>query len=295
MESHPLHRDVVAPARRPTGSVWPRLAIALLLVAPRTASAQFEFTGSWNSVGTEDISNDSLPVDYMGLPLNDEGRAKALSYSAATIGMVDHQCEGWPPTYLASGGFGLRITRELEPIKGTTVSYTIDAWSDRPQTVVWMDGRQASKYAVHTRSGFATGKWEGNTLVITTTHMHSGNVRKTGPPMSDQAVMTARYFRHGHVLTMVTILEDPAYWAEPLVWSRSYEASEAEVPPQGLSCITTFEGTTAGEVPHWLPGKNPFINEMTDKFPGIPNEVFLGYAETLYPEYRQKMKATQGR
>ena len=31
---------------------------------------------------------------------------------------------------------------------------------------IWMDGRpQPSKYAEHTRGGFTTGRWEGNTLV----------------------------------------------------------------------------------------------------------------------------------
>ena len=67
--------------------------------------------------------------------------------------------------------------------------------------------------------------------------------------------------------------------------------AEREMPPLVLACITTFEGTTPGEVPHWPPGKNPYINEMTKKF-GVPVEASLGYPETLYPQYRQKMKPT---
>ncbi|HEY9462561.1 MAG TPA: hypothetical protein VIR54_05690, partial [Vicinamibacterales bacterium] len=42
--------------------------------------SQFEFVGSWAPLGTEDVQNDSVPVDYLGLALTEEGRARALSY-----------------------------------------------------------------------------------------------------------------------------------------------------------------------------------------------------------------------
>jgi hypothetical protein len=303
MESHAMLCQLVG--RSPAAQVRAALPVrpvarAVVLVAvvlsiPRPALAQFEFTGSWTAVASEDFSNDSLPVDYMGLPLTEEGRARALSYSESRLAMVEHQCEAWPPTYLATGGFGLIVTRDTEPIKGATVSYTIGAWSDRVPTVIWMDGRpHPSTYALHTRSGFTTGRWEGNTLVTYTTHMKTGNLRKTGPPISDAATMTTRYFRHGNILTMLSVIEDPVYLTEPMVWTKSYQAAEAEIASQVLACITTFEGTTPGEVPHYHPDKNPFIDEMSKKF-GLPREVVLGYPETLYPEYRQKMKAASGR
>jgi hypothetical protein len=267
------------------------VVVAISAVTARPAFAQFEFTGSWTTLGTEDVSNDTLPVDYMGLPLTEEGRSRALAYQDSVLAMVEHQCEAWPPTYLATGGFPLKISREVEPIKGATISYTIGGWSDRLPTTIWMDGRpRPSKYAEHSRAGFTTGRWEGNTLVTVTTHMKAGNLRKTGPPLSDQATMTLRYTRYGNILTMVAFIEDPLYLAEPMVWSRSYEAAQMEIAPQVLACITTFEGTSAGSVPHWLPGKNPFTDEMTKKR-GVPRDAALGYPETLYPEYRQKMKA----
>jgi hypothetical protein len=42
-------------------------------------------------------------------------------------------------------------------------------------------------------------------------------------------------------------------------------------------------------VPHYLPGKNPFTEEMM-KYYGIPPEAAMGGAETMYPEYRDKIK-----
>ena len=44
-----------------------------------------------------------------------------------------------------------------------------------------------------------------------------------------------------------------------------------------------------GAVPHYLPGKSPFYGEFAKKF-GLPIEAAQGGAETMYPEYMQKMK-----
>ena len=70
--------------RHLVGRAAPVLVAALLTAATaRPADAQSELTGSWNQIATEDVSNDSVPVDYMGLPLTEEARAKALTYSEA--------------------------------------------------------------------------------------------------------------------------------------------------------------------------------------------------------------------
>ena len=55
------------------------------------------------------------------------------------------------------------------------------------------------------------------------------------------------------------------------------------------SCIVGDEGVPVGSVPHFLPGKNSFLNEMTELY-GIPAEAELGGAETMYPAYRDKIK-----
>ena len=57
----------------------------------------------------------------------------------------------------------------------------------------------------------------------------------------------------------------------------------------GPPCIQADEGPKEGEVPHYLPGKNPFVDEMTKVF-NIPAEAVLGGAETMYPEFRKRIK-----
>jgi hypothetical protein len=42
-------------------------------------------------------------------------------------------------------------------------------------------------------------------------------------------------------------------------------------------------------VPHHLPGANSVVAEFSKEY-GIPFEATRGGAETMYPEYRQKLK-----
>jgi len=44
-----------------------------------------------------------------------------------------------------------------------------------------------------------------------------------------------------------------------------------------------------GTVPHHLPGTNPNLQEYVDWY-GLPAEAARGGAETIYPEYQQKLE-----
>jgi hypothetical protein len=265
------------------------ITAALFLIACGTAAAQVEITGSWAARNHEFLTGDGLPVDFTGIPLNEEARIRALSYSESQLAMVERQCQGWPAFYLVQGPFGLKIWSDTDPIKGNVISYTIGAWEDRAPLTIWMDGRRhPSQYAEHTRAGFTTGMWERTTLVAYTTHMKAGFLRKTGAPSSDEATMTTRFYRHGDILTVMGIIEDPIYLSEPWILSRSFQLSTTPLSPIGPPCITTYEGSVGETAPHYLPEKNPFIDEMTTKF-GVPRDAALGKPETLYPEYRKKI------
>ena len=82
-----------------------RAVVALLfaVLAASKASAQFDFAASWAPIGSEDVQNDSLPVDYLGLALSDEARARALSYDESQKSMIERQCASWGAAYLVLG------------------------------------------------------------------------------------------------------------------------------------------------------------------------------------------------
>ena len=110
-----------------------------------------------------------------------------------------------------------------------------------------------------------------------------------GAASSDQATITTTFIRHGDMLTLALVMEDPTYLTEPYILTRSYMSTPTPVAVAGPPCIVGFEGVESGRVPHYLPGKNPFIDEM-DKIYHIPTEASLGGAETMYPAFRDKIK-----
>jgi len=269
-----------------------RAAFALLMVAlgAATASAQFDPGGSWAPLATEDVQNDSLPVDYLGLALTDEGRTRALAYDESQKSMIERQCQGWGAAYMVLGPFGLRMSSQVDPVTRGIVSYTIDPWEDWNGMTIWMDGRaHPSENALHTQAGFSTGRWEGGALAVHTTHMKAGFIRKTGVPLTDQATLDWRFFRHGDVLTVLLVARDPVYLAEPEIISKGFRLSQAPLDFRD-PCVTGFQPKEPGDsVPHYPPDKNPFIDEFM-KFYGLPREAVMGERETLYPEYRKTIK-----
>jgi hypothetical protein len=272
------------------------MVLTVLLVAAAPARAQLELSGSWAARNHEDgLERGAGPyaVDYTGLPLNDDAREKALSYSASQLGMIERQCGLYPPHYIALGPFGLKIWNETDPISGETIAWKIGAWEDRAATTIWMDGRpHPSANAPHERGGFTTGAWEGDTLVAYTTHMRAGVIRRNGVPNSDRATMTSYFFRNGDLLTLLIAVEDPVYLAEPFLISKSFQLDAGPIRPIGPPCVPGYEGQSGnGDVPHYLPGTNPSVDELT-KLYHIPRDAVLGGARTMYPEFRQTIRDT---
>ena len=265
----------------------------VLMMASVPAFAQIDLSGSWQAINHEDsMERGGGPylVDYAGLPFNENGRARALSYSQSQLSMPERICAFYTQFHMLLGPFGLKIWNETEPLNGRTIAWKIGAWEDKDTTTIWMDGRaHPSKNAPHEKAGFTTGEWEGDVLTTYTTHMPAGYIRRNGSPSSDQATMTLHFFRHGDMLTLAGLLEDPVNLAEPYIITRSYSLSLNTITPAAAPCLVGDEGPQQGVVPHYLPEKNPFIDELS-KLYGIPPEAALGGAETMYPDFRKKIK-----
>lgn len=277
------------------GVVTTRRVLALsclsVLLGLSPAHAEFELLGSWRNLNGAEFRIEIPPTDYTGVPLSEEGRLKALSYSASELSMTERQCQGWAFPYLLQGPFGLNITAQYDLQKQTVVAWIIGGWEDMGATYIWMDGRPPpSDLDLRERNGFTTGTWEGDTLVARTTHMKAGYMKRNGIALSDRATVTSRFFRHGDLLSLLMVVEDPVYLSAPYVMSGSWQMNAQRVNPSGPACVSTFEGADPTRVPHYLPEENPAADEMTRLF-GVPLEAAMGYPETLYPEYRSKTAA----
>lgn len=274
---------------------FPKLSLCLAMTCcvALPALAEIDLSGSWASINDEDAMERGAgpnPDDWAGLPLNAAGKAKALAFEQSTISMPERICWFQTQWHIAAGPFSLRMWAVPDPLTGRVQAWMIGAWETRAPMTIWMDGRpHPPKDAPHDQTGFTTGVWNGNELIATTTHMKSGYVRRNGAPISDEATIVTHFRRHGDMLTLTLFMVDPVYLTEPYIITRSYNLSTNPVSIGGPPCTQGDEGVPEGRVPHYLPGKNPMTNEMT-KIYGIPSEAEMGGAETMYPEYRDKIK-----
>ena len=88
---------------------------------------------------------------------------------------------------------------------------------------VWMDGRTAPADTPATPMGFSVGKWEGEVLVIETTHLSPGWLDGSGLPMSGEGTrIVERYEWSADRLSMdrTMTIYDP-YYTAPLVRHRA--------------------------------------------------------------------------
>jgi hypothetical protein len=152
-----------------------------------------------------------------------------------------------------------------------------------------MDGRsRPSEFAAHTWGGFSTAEFLGDMLKITTTHLKEDYYRRNGVPSSDLATLTQYWVRHGDYLTWITIAYDPVYLTEPMIRSSEYRlALNQQIPPYPCDVVEEVV-RPKGDVPHYMPGANPFLGEFAKKY-NLPTEVTMGGPDSMYPEAARKL------
>ena len=250
--------------------------------------AQADLSGQWTSRRHHEELPET-PADYSGVPINDAARLKADSWSASILTVPEFQCmpHGSDMMWNPPGASGnLRIWKEVDLDTEQVLAYHLLVYWMGMHRVIYMDGRpHPNEYAPHTWMGFSTGRWENNVLMIRTTHLKDRWLRRNGIPRSDKATLTERIVRHGDYLTWVSIVEDPVFLTEPFIRSVTYVYDPDRAPFPAFSCEVAEEiGRPAGEIPHYLPGMNPYITEFSSKF-DVPEEASRGGAETMYPEF----------
>ena len=260
--------------------------VVAALIAGVPASAQVGLSGVWTDRITEDSYERSggPPLgDYQGIPLNDAGRMKADSHDHSEWSLPEFQCRPHPAPYQWRALGAVRISEDIDPVSRELRAYhleylrSMDRW-------IYMDGRpHPPAWAPHSWSGFSTGTWDGNMLVVTTTHIKGAYLRRNGASFSDKATLMEYITRHGEYLLVTMILTDPVWLEEPFIQTTNYELD----PYTTLSYYpcTVSEENISKAVPHFLPGNNPNLGADD-----IPAPAARGGSETIYPEYRKQLK-----
>jgi hypothetical protein len=245
-----------------------------------------DFSGEWSELQHE-IGTTAEMHDYSGLPYNDAGRMRADTGDISDWSIPEFVCRPHPGVYNWYYGGGLRITKDIDPITRELVAYHVQFLrnTDRP---IYMDGRpHPPEWAPHTWAGFSTGKYDGNMLVVTTTHLRESYIRANTALFSEKAKVTEYLMLDGDLMTVTTLLDDPVYMEEPHIQSISYRRNLHQELPF-FPCTVGVENVQPG-FPHFLPGKNPYLEDAAAKR-GVPMEVLRGGKETMYPDYRERIR-----
>ena len=198
-------------------------------------------------------------------------------------GAPEYQCRPHSAPHQWRGLGRPRILKEQDPLtRGQGLSHPVHALARPP---VFMDGRpHPPAFAPHSWTGFSTGEWIGNTLKITSSHFKDGYLKRGGPQASDMYTMTEFITRHGELLTIVSVTDDPVYLG------RTVQSTTYQIDPTATVAMETCNGSAFAEnggsnrhhVPHFLPGENADARaEWLQTENWIPPQAALGGVKTI--------------
>jgi hypothetical protein len=186
--------------------------------------APIDLTGYWVSIITEDWRYRMVMPpkgDYLGIPLNAEGRKMAATWDPAKDQAAGQQCRSYGAANIMRIPERIHITwQDDETLKLETDSgmQTRLFYFKTPKTQGgdWQGVSRASWDIV--RSG--RNPVSGGSLKVVTTKMRPGYLRKNGAPYSANATLTEYFDRIDEpngvsYLVVTTTVEDPTYLASP--------------------------------------------------------------------------------
>ena len=185
------------------------------------------------------------------LPLTPEGKAKADRYVQVSTGTnytPGGYCVGggMPSSMLGSGGYPMEVIQRPEQI---TVIYEAH---NEVRRIYFGDRAPDPKTVWPERNGFSIGRWEGDTLIVETSHLVEQV--DTAYPHSDQARIVEEYRvseENGvRVLTATMTMTDPVFLTAPFTTEKKWQQV-----PNGH--VKTYECAE----PEWLDLLDRLMNE----------------------------------
>jgi hypothetical protein len=271
----------------------------LVVAVALPARAQINLVGEWTGRYHED-QGDRVPGDvqgdFTGVPMNDAARKYAEAFDVTRVAVLEHQCQPYNVAHIYRGPIQFRLWEEKDPATQEIIAYKVYSGTYQQYRTIWMDGRaHPPAYAPHTHMGFSTGQWHGDILTVDTTHIKKEFYRRSGVPSSDLTTLVEHWIRHDNVLSHVSIITDPVYLTEPYVTSEEFALMVRGNQNWLYNCEYVMEvPMDKNDVPFYLPGQNPFIEDYS-KLYGVPFEAVFGGAPATYPEYMPTVERLMNR
>ena len=154
-----------------------------------------------NDVGAAEFG----PMEFGGLKPKPAALAAARAWDPRQEMTVSNACKAPSIVYALQGPFPIEIFQGRDMIVMRLEYFDM-------ARVFLLDGsgpRPAK--APHTKVGYSVARWEGDTLVVVTTHLKAATITNNGLEHSDQIKVTERYrlSKDGNTLMATQEYEDP--------------------------------------------------------------------------------------
>ena len=206
------------------------LTLGAALLSASVASAVFaadrpDFTGVWGNYRAPGAAAPQRGAPQAPLPLRPEAKAKVDAYHA----LVDPRGEtpggfclgtGMPGSMLGSGGYPMEIVQH-----DNVILVVFEAHAEIRR--IYLGERADEGDLFPDRNGYSVGRWEGDKLIVETTHLKEA-VDQARYPHSDQAKIVEEYSMAvsedgTKVLTSKMTMTDPAFYTQPITAEKKWQ------------------------------------------------------------------------
>ena len=221
---------------RSAGLRWSSEPLDTTRRAPDTARAQAAEAAAdgifrtWNGrIGAP------VPVEagLISQTLTERGRELATAYEPLTDNGQLSCRHGMPDTMFDP--HAMEISDEGETIRIHSAQFNI-------RRTIHMNGEATGEEPEASPVGYSVGRWEGNTLVVTTTHVDWPYYSNDGTPQSDQVQYLERFSvsEDGQTLNYSITIDDPEIFTRPFTLDRFREAAPGvEIEP--FDCVLQWQ------------------------------------------------------
>lgn len=199
--------------------------VSLCVAASVLAAERPDFTGVWGNYRAPGAAAPQRGAPQPPLPLRPEAKAKIDAYHALVAPTGDTPggfClgTGMPGSMLGSGGYPMEIVQHDDLI---LVVFEAHAEIRR----IYLGAPAKAEDLFPDRNGYSVGRWEGDTLIVETTHLKEA-VDQARYPHSDQAKLVEHYTLATtddgtKVLTSKMTLTDPTFYTQPITAEKKWQ------------------------------------------------------------------------
>ena len=180
------------------------------LLANPAVTAKLE-AGVWTAVGGPGTSTREYPLTPLG-------RQRYESFQLDLDPLLRCLPPGMPRGFAARSPMDFNFDGDALTIRYETMDVV---------RTIYMNGAPLPADAPHTPNGHSIGRWQGDTLVIDTTHLTPGETNRNGIPKSENMTIRETYDVEergdGMVVIIQITLADPENFTEPVTMVEEFE------------------------------------------------------------------------